>query len=121
MLLGAILQRLQDEPGAATALQTLGDAALTSNLRDMGAHFDETPAEYAMNAARRYAAAASDDDWLALMTALERGDDPARICLDRMLRWALRRDAAELARAASGVEHQTTHGGCGCGGGHGCR
>lgn len=118
MLLGAILQHLQEEPGAATALQTIGDAALLAELRDMGAHFGETPAEYAINATRRYAASATDDDWLALMTALERGDDPARICLDRMLRWALRRDASEIARATS-AGRETKQMQCGCGGAHG--
>lgn len=121
MLLGAIFQNLQSEPNASMALQTLGDADLASAIGEMGARFDETPAEYAMNAARRYAAAASNDDWLAMMTALERSDDPARICLDRMLRWALRRDAAELARPTSAAQHNANHGACGCGGGHGCR
>lgn len=121
MLLGAIFQHLQREPNAAAALQALGDPALASAISEMGEHFDEAPAEYAMNAARRYAAAASSDDWLAMMTALERSDDPARVCLDRMLRWALRQDAAELARQTAAAPGDTVHGACGCGGGHGCR
>ena len=48
-------------------------------------------------AARRFASLASDADWLDLMAALARADDPARTALDRMVRWALARDARELA------------------------
>ena len=56
------------------------------------------------------AAQAGDEDWLALMTAIERADDPARVVLGKMLRWALASDAAPAP---------ATSGGCSCGSG-GC-
>ena len=41
----------------------------------------------------RFTAFASDEDWLALMTALERTSDPAAACLRQMLLWSLRQDS----------------------------
>jgi hypothetical protein len=82
----------------------------------MGARHDEPPGEYVANASRRFAAAAGDEDWLALMTAMERAPDPGRAALERMLRWALARDEAEQAAHAAGAK---PHGGCTCGGGTG--
>ncbi len=108
MQLGALLARLEDETDAARALQALGDAALSAEVARLGAAFDETPGEYVANAVRRFAATAGDDDWLALMGAVERTKDPAQAALDRMLRWAFGKDAA----AANAT-------GCGCGAGAG--
>ena len=109
MQLGAILATLSDEDDAATALDALGDVVLLARVQEMGARHDETPGEYVANASRRYAALASDEDWLALMSAIERADDPGRAVLDRMMLWALQRDAAP----------QAPEGGCSCGSG-GC-
>lgn len=109
MQLGAILTMLSDETDAATALDALGDVVLLAEIQEMGAQHDETPGEYVANASRRYAALATDEDWLALMTAIERAGDPGRAVLDRMLRWALKRDASP----------SVSEGGCSCGSG-GC-
>lgn len=109
MQLGVLLTRLSDESDAAAALDALGDLVLLAQIQAMGEEHDETPGEYVANASRRYAAQAGDEDWLALMTAIERADDPARVVLGKMLRWALARDAAPAPAA----------GGCGCGSG-GC-
>ncbi len=109
MQLGALLTHLSDETDAAAALDALGDVILLARIQAMGALHDETPGEYVANASRRYAAQAGDEDWLALMTAIERADDPARVVLGKMLRWALEKDAAPAPKAGS----------CGCGSG-GC-
>lgn len=114
MQLGALLTRLSDEGDAAAALDALGDIVLLTRIREMGDQHDETPGEYVANASRRYAALAGDEDWLALMTAIERADDPARVVLGKMLRWALERDAAPAE-----AHGQTAAGGCACGSG-GC-
>ena len=110
MQLGALLTRLSDENDAAEALDALGDVVLLAQIQEMGAQHGETPGEYVANASRRYAAQAGDEDWLALMTAIERADDPARVVLGKMLRWALASDAAPAP---------ATNGGCSCGTG-GC-
>ena len=108
MHLGALISRLENEADAMRALEALGDLALFAEVQEVGAQHDEAPGEYLANAAQRFAAAASDDDWLALMGAVERTKDPAQAALDRMLRWAFGKDAA----AANAT-------GCGCGAGAG--
>jgi hypothetical protein len=117
MQLGTLMSRLASEDDAAAALGTLGNIILYAEVQAVGERYDESPGEYVANAARRFAAVAGDEDWLNLMTVMERSDDPARAALERMLRWSLKRDAAE-------AEHQGGHvqaPGCTCGGGAGER
>ncbi|MES2711719.1 MAG: hypothetical protein V4653_09070 [Pseudomonadota bacterium] len=104
MLLGTILKRLGHEADAAEALDGIGDLILLAEVQAMGELHDETPAEYVCGATRRFAADAASEDWLALMTAMEGSEDPARTTLDRMLRWSLKQDAAGPSVP-----------GCGCG------
>ena len=104
MLLGTILKRLESEANAALVLEHLGDLVLLAEVAAMGAVHGETPGEYVSGATRRFAAAASDEDWLVLMTALERTQDPARTMLERMVRWSL-------------ASEQADPGACGCSGG----
>ena len=93
MLLGQILGRLGDEGIAAETLMGLDDLPLMVEVEATGARFGESPPLYASNAVGRFAAFASDEDWLALMTALERTSDPAVACLRQMLLWSLRQDS----------------------------
>lgn len=109
MMLGDLIARLTDEDDATSALESLGDIVLFAEVRKMGEFWAETPAAYLAGSARRFAATAGDEDWLGLMAEMERADDPARAALVRMLRWALVRDAAEVA----GKGHQHCQGGCG--------
>ena len=77
---------------------------------------DETPGEYVANASRRFASRASDEDWLALMNAMERAETPGRAAIAHMVQWAVTADEAE--RAASGAPHgDPAEGGCGSGSG----
>jgi hypothetical protein len=101
MVLGQILERLSDEAVAAETLIALGDLPLFAEIELAGRPFGETAPTYAAGAARRFVQQASDDDWLALMTALDRADDPGMACLRQMLTWSLRADKAGP--------------GCGCG------
>lgn len=94
MLLGQVIERLGDESFAAEAMIALGDLALMARIDAAAEDFEETPAIYAAGAARRFASHASDDDWLALMTAMERAEDPGAACLKQMLAWSLRHDAS---------------------------
>jgi hypothetical protein len=118
MHLGELMSRLESEADAAEALAALGDLPLFAQVEIMGARHDESPGAYVANAARRFAARAGDEDWLALMTAMERAHDPARAALVRMLGWALRSDEAEIA-APEAATPGPKAGGCSCGGGGG--
>lgn len=113
MHLGQWLAALEDEGFAAQALEALGDVVLLAEVHDRRADHDETPGEYVANASRRFAATASDEDWLAVMNAIERDDDPARAALRQMVSWAVAADAA--ARVPPEAHHG--HGGCGSGSG----
>lgn len=103
MLLGQMIERLSDDAFAAEALLSLGDLPLLVDLEAACRDEDTSAVTYASMAARRFADHASDEDWLALMTALERAQDPAAACLRQMLVWSITKDSA----------------GCACGGG--CR
>jgi len=94
MLLGQVIERLVDEGFASEALLALGDLPLLVDVEAAGRKEGISAAVYAAAAARRFASQAADDDWLALMTALERADDPGTACLRQMLVWSLRVDAA---------------------------
>lgn len=97
MDLGRLIRRLQDEDAAGLALAALDDDTLFAEVSAMAAHFGETPAAYIALAAARFANLAGDQDWTDVIGAAERAADPARAILARMLRWSLRRDAAERA------------------------
>ncbi len=111
MLLGTMMSALRDEDVATATLMELGDIVLAAQVEAARDAHGEGVGEYVSGAVQRFALLAGDEDWLGLMTALERSDDPAGACLARMLSWSLARDA----RADSGG----THGECSCGGG-GC-
>lgn len=93
MLLGQVLEQLGDAAFAAETLVSLQDLALMVEVEAAGRQFGEDIGEYAAGASRRFAHHASDEDWLALMTALERADDAGTACLRHMLAWSLRHDA----------------------------
>lgn len=112
MLLGTILKDLTNEADADAALAALNDLALFAQVRVRAAQYDETPGEYAAGAVSRFAAAASDEDWLALMTAIEKSNDPAKTTLDRAVRWSLVQDAKAEAPAESNCGSAS----CGCAG-----
>lgn len=111
MLLGKILNALRDEAAAAAALLSLGDIRLVAEVEAARKLHDEDVGEYVSGAAQRFASLASDEDWLRMMTALERSASPAATCLTDMVRWSIARDAAPAPLAPSSN--------CSCGGGEG--
>lgn len=112
MQLGDIIAMLDDDTVATEYLLGCGDVTLLLEVGEVASRFNETPGEYASGAVRRFADSAGDEDWLALVGALGRSDDPGRSCLVKMVSWSLARDKAPPAAA----EHT-----CGCGGaGQGC-
>ena len=112
MLLGTIMTQLQDEQSAAATLISLGDLVLVARVEAARLPHGETVGEYVSGAAQRFASAGTDEDWLALTTALERSHTPAATCLETMVRWSLTRDL-DAAQA-------TQSSGCTCGGNGGC-
>ena len=97
MLLGDILKQLGSAADSAAFLDTLGDIVLFTEVAEVSALYGESAAEYAQGAVQRFAASASDEDWLALTTALERSHNPATTALHGMVRWSL---ANEVGAAA---------------------
>ena len=76
MLLGQVLERLGDEAFAAETLVALEDLASDGRGRGGRPAVRREHRRIRLPAAsRRFADHASDEDWLALMTALERADD----------------------------------------------
>lgn len=114
MLLGDILNELRDEKAAAAALLSLGDIKLVAEVETARQLHDEEVGEYVSGAAQRFARLASDEDWLRLMTALERSEQPAATCLTDMVRWSIAHDAAAAEPQPSAA------GRCSCGDGGSC-
>ncbi len=111
MQLGEIIRTFSEETRADEALLACGDLALVARIGEAAGRYDETVGEYAAGAVRRFANLASGEDWLALMGAIERADDPGFCCLTHMLHWSLKTDEAASTPA---------HAACGCGGHGGC-
>jgi hypothetical protein len=110
MQLGILLNHLEIDANAGAALEALGDIVLFARVEAMGAEYDEDPGVYVANGARRFAARASDEDWLGLMNVIERATDPGRAVLEKIVLWSLEKDSAPDGSA---------HKGCSCGGGGG--
>lgn len=109
MHLGALLSRLEGENDVAAFLAGIGDVMLLQRVEATAAAFDETSTEYVTAAVRRYAGLASSDDWLAMMTTMEKAEDPGRAAIAVIIEWAVRADQAELAGGMS-------ESACSCGG-----
>jgi hypothetical protein len=89
VLLGDMLARFEDETIATEAILALGDLALIARLRDAADAEGETLGAFAAAAVRRYAADASDEEWVTLIGLLGRAADPGSICLQRALAHAI--------------------------------
>lgn len=110
MQIGELIERLEQEDDAGEALAALGDIVLFAQVASMGERFEESPAEYTAGAVARFAAGASDEDWVSLIGAIERAREPGHAFLVQALQWSLARDARELAG-------NPTVKSCGCGAG----
>jgi hypothetical protein len=110
MLLGEIIRDFSQEARATEALLSCNDITLLARVGEAAERYEETVGEYAAAAVRRFANLATSEDWLSLMNAIERADDPGIDCLTMMMKWSLKQDEAAPEPA---------HAGCTCGGG-GC-
>lgn len=81
MLLGDILARFDTPSFAEETVLSLGDLALIARMRARAEAAGESLGEFARGAVSRFAAEASDEDWVSLLGALARASDPAAVCL----------------------------------------
>ena len=110
MLLGEIIRDFSEETRATEALLSCNDVTLLARVGEAAQRYEETVGEYAAGAVRRFANLVTSEDWLGLMNAIERADDPGMNCLTVMMKWSLKQDEAP----------SPTQSGCSCGGDGGC-
>ena len=108
MQLGDLIRELDDDAYASEVLTASRDVVLMARVHATAERFEENAGEYVSGAVRRFANLAGDEDWLALMTAAERAEDPAIACLVHMIGWSLKADTAPPAHPKQG---------CSCGSG----
>jgi hypothetical protein len=89
MLLGDLMSRFGDAATAEQNALSIGDIVLLTALREAADAAGLGIGEFMADAVQHYSAGATDEEWLSLMAALGRGEDPARLALERMLRWSL--------------------------------
>jgi hypothetical protein len=90
MLLGDFLNQLSDETAATEAILSVDDLSMLAAMREQAqADGLDLPA-YVAGTVRRYAAEASDEEWITLMGLLNRAPDPGVTCLKRAFEHALR-------------------------------
>lgn len=85
MLLGDLLARFDDESLATEAILRLGDHGLLVALRERADADGLQLGTLAAYAVGRYTAEASNEEWVTLMGALARSEDPGLTCLKRAL------------------------------------
>lgn len=97
MLLGDVIARLEDEAVAAETLLALGDLALMMRVEEAAAARELTAGEFAAEAVARFSSQASDEDWVSLIGVIGQTDDPGRVCLRKMIEFALKPGRAAKA------------------------
>lgn len=89
MLLSDIILRFDTPSYAEETILALGGLNLLARMRAEAEVEGETLGAFARNAVQRFAAEASEEDWVTLIGALARTDDPGSVCL----KFAFRRAA----------------------------
>ena len=90
MLLGDLIAGLTDDVIAEEAILDLTDLALLAEVRTRAQADGLGLGAYAAAAVSRYAAEASDEEWITLIGAMGRAPDPGAVYLDRALSHAVR-------------------------------
>jgi hypothetical protein len=101
MQLGALIARLENESDASRMIEALGDLVLYSRVSAAAEHYGETPGQYLAASAGQFATSGGDEEWLGLVAAVERSEDPGRAAISRILSWALLRESPD---ADAGVD-----------------
>ena len=87
-MLGDLLANLTDETTALETLLQLGDLTLLETARGKAAAEGLDLAACVTQTVQRYAATASDEEWVTLMGLLNRSQDPGATCLKRAFAYA---------------------------------
>lgn len=87
-MLGDLLASLTDETTAVETLLQLGDLTLLETARGKAATEGIELADCVTQTVQRYAATASDEEWVTLMGMLNRSQDPGATCLKRAFAYA---------------------------------
>lgn len=82
-MLGDLLARLTDETAAIETLLQLGDLTLLETARGRAVAEEIELAACVTQTVQRYAANASDEEWITLMGMLNRSQHPGATCLRR--------------------------------------
>ncbi|HET9615579.1 MAG TPA: hypothetical protein VFP74_00295 [Pseudolabrys sp.] len=94
MLLGDVLARFDTPSFAEETVLALGDLNLLAGMRVRAEAEGESLGEFARNAVQRFAAEASDEEWVTMIGALARAEDPGSVCLRFALKKAVAPEAA---------------------------
>lgn len=97
MLLSDLLASFEDDAIAAETALRVGDIAILNRMRQHAEASGLTIGAYAQSAVRRFADGASDDEWVSLIGAMGRTDDPGTVCLQRAFAYVTRQDAETIA------------------------
>ena len=89
MLLGDLLQRLDDTAVVGTTLDALDDPELVKRVTEAAATAGVDIGEFVSAAARRYLNRAPAEEWTTVMGAMGRADDPGSIIVKRSLTFLL--------------------------------
>jgi hypothetical protein len=81
MLLGDLLARFETSSFAEETVLALGDLRLLARMQVQADAEGLSLGAFAKGAMRRFAAGASDEEWVTLLGALARAEDPGAACL----------------------------------------
>jgi len=90
MILGDILKRVSDDGEATEIILGAGDLRMLAAMKERAQAAGLDLASFAKAAVVRYAAQASDEEWITLMGLIGRTSDPGMVCLKRAFDDALR-------------------------------
>ena len=94
MMLGDVLRRLNDDVEATEIILGVGDLRLVTAAQQRVKAEGLELAAYLRGTVQRYAAEASDEEWITLMSTIGRAADPGLACVKRALENALREENA---------------------------
>jgi len=92
MLLGDLLASFEDDAVAAETALRVGDLTTLNRMRQHAEANGISVGEYAQTAVRRFSDGATDEEWVSLLGAMGRTDDPGAVCLQRAFAYVTRED-----------------------------
>jgi hypothetical protein len=91
MLLGDLMARVQEPSFATEALLALDDITLVARINTEAAHEGLQPGEFIGQSIASFVSGATDEEWLGMIGALSRAENPGQAFLHRVLSKAVAR------------------------------